>query len=62
MYLIAVDCFMKVFEIDVLTKVTTKENIHYVKKHFTCYAILKVIVFDCGLQFISHNFNVFRKK
>ena len=44
---------------DVLIKITTKQIIHCVKKHFSLYGIPKIILSDCGLQFISHNFSVF---
>ena len=44
-----------------LTKITTKQIIHCVKKHFARYVIPKVIVSDCGSQFISHDFSVFCK-
>ena len=62
MYFIAVDYFSNFFKIDILTKITTKQIIHCVKKHFSCYGIPKVIVSDCGSQFISYDFSVFCKK
>ena len=52
----------RIFEIHVLTKITTKQIIHCVKKHFALYGIPKVIVSDCGSQFISHNFSALYKK
>ena len=61
-YLIVVDYFSNFFQIDILTKITTKQIIHCVKNHFARYGILKVIVSDCGLQFISHDFGAFCKK
>ena len=51
--------FSNFFEIDILTKITTKQIIHCVKKHFAVYGTPKIIVSDCGSQFISHDFSVF---
>ena len=62
MYLIVVDYFLNFFEIDMLTKITNKQIIHCVKKHFARYGIPKVTVSDCGSQFISHDLSVFCKK
>ena len=45
-----------------MTKITTQQIIHCVKKHFARYGIPKIIVSDCGSQFISHDFSVFCKK
>ena len=60
MYLIVVNYFSNFFEIDVLTKIASKQIIHGVKKHFARYGIPKVIA--SGSQFISHDFRVFCKK
>ena len=62
MYLIVVDYFSNFFKIDVLTKITTKQIIYCVKKHFARYGIPEVIVFDYGSQYISHDFSVLCKK
>ena len=62
MYLIVVNYFSNFFEIDLLTKITTKQIVNCVKKHFARYGIPKVIVSDCGSQLISYDFSVFCKK
>ena len=61
-YPIVVDYFSNFFEIDILTKITTKQIIHCVKKHFARYGIPKVIVSDCGSQFISQILVCFVKR
>ena len=62
MYLIVVANFSNFLKIYVLTKITTKQIIHCVKKHFVRYGILKVIGSHYGSQFISDDFAVFCKK
>ena len=56
MYLVVVDYFSFFFEIDVLTTTTASNVIHCMKKHFARYGIPKVIVSDCGSQFMSCEF------
>jgi len=56
MYLVVVDYFSFFFEIDVLTSTTASNVIHCMKKHFARYGIPKIIVSDCGSQFMSCEF------
>ena len=58
-YLVTVDYFSKFTEVDLLTTMTSKNVITFLKKHCARYGIPNVIILDCGSQFISREFQQF---
>jgi len=61
-YLITTDYRSNVWEIDYLPKITTKTILHKIKAHFARYGVPDTVVTDSGSQFLSEEFQNFRKK
>ncbi|XP_055883579.1 uncharacterized protein K02A2.6-like [Biomphalaria glabrata] len=61
-YLITVDYFSNWIEADLLTTSTSTEVIRKLKAHFARFGVPKVLISDCGPQYMSHEFAVFTNR
>lgn len=58
-YLVVVDYYFNFIEIDLFIMMMSVCIVILFKKYCVCYGILRMIVLDGGLQFISYEFNLF---
>ncbi|XP_005107988.1 uncharacterized protein LOC101858359 [Aplysia californica] len=61
-YLLTVDCFSNFAEADYLTNTESQSIIMKLKGHFARFGIPKVVVTDCGSQFVAQEFSKFAEK
>ena len=58
-YLVCVDYYSNFIEVDLLQSTTTVKIVNCLRKIFSRYGIPKIIVSDCGSQFVSEYFQRF---
>lgn len=61
-YLVTVDYYSDMFEVDRMTSTTSEAVIRALKNHFARYGIPSVFVSDCGPQFMSTEFQTFMSR
>ena len=52
-YLVTVNFFSNLAEIDVMPSISSRDFIFALKRHFCRYGIPKCLISDCGRQFVS---------